>query len=491
MQLKSLYIKEFKILKDFTIEFPYDFKKYISVFIGANGSGKSTILEVIAEIFSKLLLQQYPKFDFEIEYSIRHFSGKPREYPHSDVKGKDLLIKVRGKKDAPYFIQENDGNRFSSVGLNNVYPSNLPSKVVIYYSGLSEIMEAVCKPHDEQLSKAYRKGNTNSKRDFFYYKPEHFGIILLSLLSYEFGDIPEFLKNKANIHGLQSVQIRLKRPDWHKDSIRNFWGAEGEVKKFLDYLNENAAKSEDLNNPESSGRKGNIVIEAFQDTSIIITILGQKELFGIREFLVEERKFFEILNIMLADGLLDDMSFSLIKIENEELKYFNILSEGEQQAITIRGLTELLSDSNTLFLLDEPDTYLHPEWQRQFISEIKNVVDNTTNAENHYLIATHSPNIVSGVQSECLFVLDKGEIKEVPFDSFGKNIETLLIDFFDVDGVRNKYVENLLAEVQELVKNKEFESPEFNAKYEELKEILGPTAVEIVNLTLEIAKTRK
>ena len=44
MQLKKLYINDYKILKDFTIEFPYDFKKYISVLIGTNGSGKSTIL---------------------------------------------------------------------------------------------------------------------------------------------------------------------------------------------------------------------------------------------------------------------------------------------------------------------------------------------------------------------------------------------------------------------------------------------------------------
>ena len=54
MQLEKLYIDDYKILKDFTIEFPYDFKKYISVFIGVNGSRKSTILEIIAQI-SKIM----------------------------------------------------------------------------------------------------------------------------------------------------------------------------------------------------------------------------------------------------------------------------------------------------------------------------------------------------------------------------------------------------------------------------------------------------
>lgn len=492
MQLKKLFIKDYKILKDFTIEFPYDSKKYISVFIGANGSGKSTILEAIAEIFSALFFQDYPKFDFEIEYSIRHYSQTPRNYPHADVKGQNLLIKIVGKKGAPYYIEENDGSGFASVGLNNMYPTNLPENVVIYYAGLSEIMEVLCKPHEDKLSKAYRKGNTDINRDFFYYRPEHFGIILLSLLSFEYGDIPEFLRSKAKIQGMKSVQIRLKKPKWQsKDTIENFWGAEGEVRKFLDYLKEHTNSPDNLKNPGSSSRKGSIVIEPRQDDTLIITITSLERLFEIREFLMEERKLFEILNIMLADGLLADITFSLVKSDDGKSQIFNVLSEGEQQAITIKGLTELLAGKNTLFLFDEPDTYLHPGWQRMFISEIQTMIENSEDSENYFLIATHSPNIVSGVKNESLFVLERGVIKEIPFNSYGKNVDSLLIDFFDVEGVRNQYVENLLNEVQELVKNKKYDSEDFKSKFNELKEILHPTAPEIVNINLEIAKSHR
>jgi hypothetical protein len=70
-------------------------------------------------------------------------------------------------------------------------------------------------------------------------------------------------------------------------------------------------------------------------------------------------------------------------------------------------------------------------------------------------------------------------------------VESLLIDFFNVEGVRNKYVENLLREVQELVKKKEFSSDNFKSKFNELKDILRPTAPEIVSINLEIAKNRK
>ncbi len=59
------------MLKNFTIDFPLDLKKYISVFIGTNGAGKSTILEAIAQIFSSAILNKEAEFGFDLEYSVR------------------------------------------------------------------------------------------------------------------------------------------------------------------------------------------------------------------------------------------------------------------------------------------------------------------------------------------------------------------------------------------------------------------------------------
>lgn len=50
MKLKSLYIKDYNILQDFSI----DFTSNLSVLIGENGSGKSSIIECLAYIFGHL-----------------------------------------------------------------------------------------------------------------------------------------------------------------------------------------------------------------------------------------------------------------------------------------------------------------------------------------------------------------------------------------------------------------------------------------------------
>ena len=76
MQITSLYIDDYRLLKDFTINFSKD----VSILIGINGSGKSSILECIAQIFSDAYLQEKSKFGFKLEYELRleeiHNAGK-------------------------------------------------------------------------------------------------------------------------------------------------------------------------------------------------------------------------------------------------------------------------------------------------------------------------------------------------------------------------------------------------------------------------------
>lgn len=497
MQLKSLYIDNYKILKDFTIDFPYDFKKYITVLIGTNGSGKSTILEAIAQIFSSVYLNEKAKFGFELAYSVHHEKLTEETTTTLDSNITSLSVKLFAKKKGDT-IQIETYDRFGKVfSVTNILEKNkmvfvtgvnvysyLPDNIVIYYSGLSEIMQDLVLPHNEIISNAYRKNNTLVDRDFFYFQPQHFGIILTSLLSFEYGDIPDFLKSKAKIDGLQSIQIKLQKPEWANDSIQNFWGAKGEVRNFLDYLSENSATPEDLINPNNSASVENIIIETWQDEAINITIITQERLFEIRNHLIEEKKLFEILNILFSDGMLKDISFSLKK-DGEHYKTFNVLSEGEQQAIIIKGLTELLSEKNSLFLFDEPDTYLHPKWQRQFITDIENTIDSNYTSENSFVIATHSPQLLSNAKSDLNFVkiIEDGELIENTPKHYGREINSILYDLMGVEE-RNKLVKDKISDLYTLIAEEEIENAENSLK--DLQELIGKDDPELKKAMIQI-----
>lgn len=473
MQINSLYIKNYKLLKDFTINFSKD----VSILIGINGSGKSSILECVAQIFSDAYLQEKSKFGFKLEYELRLEEIIEQTMTTNEFKTDYIKVEIYAeKKDEKLLYKVYTGNdileketdiekKFGS--LEKIFPSN----IVIYYSGLADIMKKICQPHDEKLSVNFRKGNTSLHRPFFYFEPSLFNLILIALLSYEYGDIPQFLSDRAKIKGFQSIQINLKKPSWGKGKITEWWGAKGEVKTFLNYL-DSIGSPLVIEEGDIAKSKGNVVIEGWQNEALIITIIGQEKLFEIREHFVEERTLFKILNTLLIDGFQPEVKFSFIQEDNTGIHSFNVLSEGEQQAIIIRGLIELVNNENTLFLFDEPDTYLHPSWQRNFIESINDLSKNAEFNNSQFLITTHSPQLLSNADPEnCdVQIMEDGEIVKVTPKYYGRDISTILYEMMGVER-RNKKVAKLLSVLFNTIEDEDLENSK--VEYEKLIEILG------------------
>lgn len=473
MQINSLYIDDYKLLKDFTIKFNKD----VSILIGINGSGKSSILECVAQIFSDAYLQEKSKFGFKLEYELRLEEIIEQTTTTSEFKTDYIKVQIYSeKKEERLLYKVYTGNdvleketdiekKFGS--LEKIFPSN----IVIYYSGLADIMKKICLPHDEKLSVNFRKGNTSLHRPFFYFEPPLFNLILITLLSYEYGDIPQFLSDRAKIKGVQSIQINLKRPTWGKGKINEWWGAKGEVKTFLDFLDSIGSQLM-IEEGEPTKSNGNVVIEAWQNEALNITIIGQEKLFEIREHFVEERTLFKILNTLLIDGFQPEVKFSFIQGDNSEQHSFNVLSEGEQQAIIIRGLIELVNNENTLFLFDEPDTYLHPSWQRNFIEGINDLSKNAEYNNSQFLITTHSPQLLSNADpANCdVQIMEDGEIVKVTPKYYGRDISTILYEMMGVER-RNKKVAKLLSILFNHIEDEELEKSKL--EYAKLSELLG------------------
>ncbi|MEG1178910.1 AAA family ATPase [Chryseobacterium sp.] len=485
MKITSLYIDDYKLLKNFTI----DFKKDISVLIGVNGSGKSSILESIAQIFSNVFLNQKSKFGFRLTYELQleeilEQTATTSEFRTDYIKVEISALKKNTDLSFKVFVEDKILEDKDSIEKRfNSFQKILPSNIIIYYSGLSEIMKKICEPHDQVLSKQYRDGNINTQRPFFYFEPALFEIILISLLSYEFGDIPDYLTERAKIDQIESITFRLKKPTWAKGKAINWWGADGKVKDFLDFLSSIGSPLIMDEKMPPTGRPGNVIIEAWQDEILIITIIGQEKLFEIREHFVEEKALFKILNTLYIDGLWIDAKFNFIN--KDEKKKFSVLSEGEQQSIIIKGLIELVTDENTLFLFDEPDTYLHPSWQRNFIEEIIKFTEINQTVSSQFLITTHSPQLLSNAipEKSDVQILEDGEIIKITPKYYGRDISTILYELMGVER-RNKKVTKQLSKLFNFI-----EDEELNKAKEEflvMSELLGEDDPAIVRAKTQI-----
>jgi len=85
----------------------------------------------------------------------------------------------------------------------------------------------------------------------------------------------------------------------------------------------------------------------------------------------------------------------------------NELSGGEKQLYYKAILFDKLRPQNSLILVDEPETSLHPTWQQEIFKLYHNIPGN-----NQVILVTHSPHIIASIKPDNLFVLNMNEAKK-------------------------------------------------------------------------------
>lgn len=140
---------------------------------------------------------------------------------------------------------------------------------------------------------------------------------------------------------------------------------------------------------------------------------------------------------------------------------FSCISSGEYQLAKVLGGIEeycvKLSIGNRsiqphlIYLLDEPDTYMHPELCRIFLSKLNDILkERDSQKDIQVIISTHSPLLLSDVlpwQVTRLDVDDKGYciIKNgMGQECFGANIHSILADGFFLQYTIGEYARNYL-----------------------------------------------
>jgi predicted ATP-binding protein involved in virulence len=80
-----------------------------------------------------------------------------------------------------------------------------------------------------------------------------------------------------------------------------------------------------------------------------------------------------------------------------------------------------------LVLIDEIDLHLHPEWQQRVLLDLRHAFPRL-----QFVVTTHSPQVLSSIQPQCIRVLDNGEVRNVAFSQGARSSQVLE----DVLGVR-------------------------------------------------------
>jgi predicted ATP-binding protein involved in virulence len=113
-------------------------------------------------------------------------------------------------------------------------------------------------------------------------------------------------------------------------------------------------------------------------------------------------------------------------------------------------------EGDGVILIDEIDLHLHPRWQRRIIPKLLEVFPGC-----QFLVSTHSPHVITHVQPENLFLLSQDENgihAEHPTESYGKNVTRVLEDLMGLETTRPDVVDQELGLIFEQIEQGELEA---------------------------------
>lgn len=129
--------------------------------------------------------------------------------------------------------------------------------------------------------------------------------------------------------------------------------------------------------------------------TLIREVMGQVE-----TILMPQKELQTVINEMFSGNkhLLLDANQKVEVENNEESIPLWALSSGEKQLLHI--LLETLAIEESTIMIDEPELSLHPDWQLGLVNSMRRV-----NAHAQFILASHSPELMVGVEDECVFEL--------------------------------------------------------------------------------------
>lgn len=334
MLIKKINIKQYKNLKDCEIEINNN--QQVLSFIGTNGSGKSNLLEAISVLFKDAFIprgreSKTEKYQISLSYNT-----------HAD---KTKLIELSTKN-----------TKIScKKGTKTIHPSSftteqiLPKRIVAIYSGESDRLNN--KAYVEIYKKYVREIKRSSLESpkMIYLDKSFLDISLLSLLlENDEEDVIEINQLKIN---KKDVKIVF---NINTNKLRDY--KKSKAKKIVESISMQKEYSFD----ELKQKIENLVeTEEIDKNSMFVYLYSTKDV-------LDKIKIFIKINDTYIE--LDD------------------LSEGEKKKILVKSALECIGTEDTLFLLDEPDAYIHLSNKEELTKIINENKHNST-----IILTTHSP----------------------------------------------------------------------------------------------------
>lgn len=460
--------QRFKSLEPFNQAFvkPVDSELVDTIcLVGVNGSGKSNLLELIAEIFFYLesaFLKYFPKnvaTRFKIQFEIEYVLAQENKETTVQIK------KHKGKK-VEYSILDDNG-QFIKIEDARAQETLLPKKIIGYSSGLNETLSVPFK-----LSRGYYseevgiQANPKSKskihpKDVYpprlmYLDNEINSFIIISNFLFKSDEELRVFSDLLRINSLHSFRIiiQFNHTAAPKGGILRTPELDEYVKRLVkcsttnQYIKDTDSWILDFLNDFETRKAFDYY---FKNAVGLFTALYKLSLLNPLCVKGRENRKWAISNdIFPPDKAFRIEQLKLIINNPSDIIDYSGISDGEHQFIHVVGSAMLFDEAGIMYLLDEPETHYNPKWRAEFVTSINDAIKKLP---QEFLITTHSPFLLSDTRGYNVFVFrrdgDRVWFEPIGIETFGSSFQILLKQAFNRDILIS---EMALEEIKEIEK---------------------------------------
>ena len=438
--MSSYFIESFKIEKLWGHrDIALTFKKDVNILIGPNGSGKTTILNLLNSILS-LDISGILNVNFEFaEIHLRDFKNSSVLRTVKVHAANRLLRLELDEEEIGFDTESITGRRFTEhhgwLEKGNTLPERLPERFVRrtvvsekFYDELTTLVPLVWLPVSRRLpvTKYEEKWHTRTeplesvdlRLEELLEDISRYHSILNAQLSERYREFE---------HQVLSMILYSKEHDQLK-SIRNsvFHSLPTEVEKdqLLDAFEDAGFLDEVMQSRIDDHfaaltvaeqvfvriHEGKDIPAEFEDIFVIPLIGRTKAMVAYAKKLEKDkediftslRRYEEIVNSFLSNKSIKFDERGYLKIETSSPADINprLLSSGEKQILIFLTEALLRIEKPVVYVADEPVLSLHVTWQEKLLKSLV-----TLGGQMQVIVATHSPDIVGKFQDK---VIDLG-----------------------------------------------------------------------------------
>lgn len=424
-KLKISNVLSFKHYDDFSQCPEINFKENLNILIGTNGSGKTTVLEVLNFIFSRTLLHQYsfneslfdqrgtnPQNLNEVIFAQpQNYSGL-RLDPNWNTPNHVRKLNIEMRLDA-----------IDKENIQNLQQSGVMQKILVQANRFSKSGPEIQKMISNSASRDVYEFDITLKTD----PQKTFSVSVTG--GEDFGSL--YLKNLVLLKFLIRTH-NIQNPADQIIDIADSFVSIGSYRNYNQFTNRVAL------NGQTANQQIDGLLAGDKQKSLNQVVPSEPAIFGVVRLQLAKKHFDDALTNSSEQALTDANNQEFLKKINKKLELVNLKIELEfiKQASWEYGFklvdlkrSEVISDINLLssgqkailhlvlesygrgemkggvVIIDEPELHLHYQFQHEYLQIIESL---NKELDSQFILVTHSESLITSktIDSVTRFTLD-------------------------------------------------------------------------------------